>query len=392
MPNLLKDVMIDAKVVKETALANARAALEEAFSPKLEAMFSQRLKEIEDDESSMDLTSDIPVDDEFQAPAETPAPQQVVGSEQDLDLGMEEPEDMQQISESEDVSLDSAPAGEKTDDCVGVNGQTKHAQTKDDTCITPALSGDVHPEPKSPLPGAKTHDAVGVNGQTKQAQSKDDTSITTSLNEELASILEELDSESDEITLDDEEMHSHNEGMHSDDEEINLDEVIAALKEGEEDCDEDEVRDEEKEALIKENNEYKRAIVFLKGRINEVNLLNAKLLYTNKLFKSANISDNQKVKIIEGLDRAKTVREVKYAYSLLAESLNFGAKRQSIQESSSPVKKSTPPAKRIVNTITEGLASKPVSSTRPAQKTLLTEGDLMAARFQKLAGIKPSKS
>ena len=128
-----------------------------------------------------------------------------------------------------------------------------------------------------------------------------------------------------------------------------------------------------------------KTIEFLRGQINEVNLLNAKLLYTNKLFKdfAGVLDDSYRYKIIESFDLTKNVREVKLAYALLAESLNFGTQMAKV-----PAKQIAKPAqqKQAVKQITEGFASKPVSSTRPSQ--LITEGNEMALRFKKLAGIK----
>ena len=46
--NLLKEAIADAKAVKETAIQNAKAALEEAFTPQLKSMLSQRLSEMEE--------------------------------------------------------------------------------------------------------------------------------------------------------------------------------------------------------------------------------------------------------------------------------------------------------------------------------------------------------
>lgn len=138
-----------------------------------------------------------------------------------------------------------------------------------------------------------------------------------------------------------------------------------------------------------EENKYKvalkeayDAIRFLRGQINEVNLLNAKLLYTNKLFKefAGVLDDSYRMKIVESFDLTKSVREVKLAYALLAESLNFGK-----TINSKPVS-TKPQVKKNVTQITEGLASKPVASTKPAQ--IITESNEMASRFKKLAGIK----
>ena len=129
-----------------------------------------------------------------------------------------------------------------------------------------------------------------------------------------------------------------------------------------------------------------KTIEYLRGQINEVNLLNAKLLYTNKLFKefAGVLDDPYRMKIVESFDLTKSVREVKLAYALLAESLNFGThmtKIQSVKSVARPI-----PQKGQVKQITEGFASKPVSSTRPSQ--LITEGNAMTLRFKKLAGIK----
>ncbi len=61
MSNLLKEAIADAKAVRATALANAKAALEEAFQPKLEAMLAEKLKnEIAD---SSDIANSDPTGD-----------------------------------------------------------------------------------------------------------------------------------------------------------------------------------------------------------------------------------------------------------------------------------------------------------------------------------------
>ena len=51
--DLLKEAIADAKAVKETAIANAKAALEEAFTPQIKSMLSQRLSEMEEEDENM---------------------------------------------------------------------------------------------------------------------------------------------------------------------------------------------------------------------------------------------------------------------------------------------------------------------------------------------------
>ena len=133
---------------------------------------------------------------------------------------------------------------------------------------------------------------------------------------------------------------------------------------------------EENEALKKQLAESLSTVKFMKGVLAETNLLNAKLLYTNKLFKGKSLTEDQKLKIINTFDLTKNIREVKLAYTVLAESINSGA---------SVVKKKT---NTTAQAITEGLASKPVSSTKPDSTIVEPQADVMTSRFQKLAGIK----
>ena len=123
-------------------------------------------------------------------------------------------------------------------------------------------------------------------------------------------------------------------------------------------------------SLEAELKEYKEAVSFLKDKLHEVNILNAKLLFTNKLFKQYSLDNNQKFKVVETFDRAQTTREIKLVYSTLAE--QFG------DNSSIVTKKS----------ISES-ASAPVASTKPSEesKKVISEETQVANRFKKLAGL-----
>jgi hypothetical protein len=113
--------------------------------------------------------------------------------------------------------------------------------------------------------------------------------------------------------------------------------------------------------------EYKEAVKFLKDKLHEVNILNAKLLFTNKLFKEYVLDNNQKLRVVETFDRAQTVREIKLIFSTLAESFkNTGSivTKKSIKES----------------------ASRKSGSTKP-QRKIISEETKVADRFKKLAGL-----
>jgi hypothetical protein len=65
-----------------------------------------------------------------------------------------------------------------------------------------------------------------------------------------------------------------------------------------------------------------------------MNLFNAKLLYVNKLLQSHSMTPTKRRAIIEALDKAGNLREVKLLYRSLTESLSGGnKKKQSLSES-----------------------------------------------------------
>jgi hypothetical protein len=161
------------------------------------------------------------------------------------------------------------------------------------------------------------------------------------------------------------------------DDEIDLDEILREMGYGDDEAEEDKAEDagEMKAEVAKLETELAEAIAViksLKGTINEVNLLNAKLLYANKLFRGYNLTNEQKVKVVENLDRTSTVREVKLVYATLSESMKFTGTERKVAQ----VKKN----------ITEGTASKAQASTAPA-KEIIAESNELANRFKQLAGI-----
>ena len=119
------------------------------------------------------------------------------------------------------------------------------------------------------------------------------------------------------------------------------------------------------EGEAKELEEAMNTIATLRSELNEVNLLNAKLLYVNKLFKAKNLNEAQKVKVINAFDRAETVREAKNVFDTLNESLNTEKAKSQIKESLSFASKASG-----------------VSDRQP-----IMEGNDFVNRMQKLAGI-----
>ena len=105
----------------------------------------------------------------------------------------------------------------------------------------------------------------------------------------------------------------------------------------------------------------------LRSDLHEVNLLNSKLLYTNKIFKDKNLSEEIKLKVVEAFDKAKTAEEAKIVYETLKESI-------STKSNAKPIKENL------------GFASKPMGSNNAKQP--IVESFDFKSRWQKLAGIK----
>jgi len=135
--------------------------------------------------------------------------------------------------------------------------------------------------------------------------------------------------------------------------------------------------EEENKDMKRMQNELKEAyevVNQLKGMLQEVNLLNSKLLYTSKLFRNYALSENQKKDILENFERVVTIREAKLLYSTYAK-VHEGVDANKGKKSKS---------------LTESFASKPTNSTAPSAATksnIVNESNNLRARLQELAGI-----
>ena len=356
MSDLLKEAIADAKAVRETALANAKMALEEAFTPHLKSMLSAKLAEddIEEDEEVIEgeHEDEEGEDEEDQEEGYGSDRKPMMGREDDDEEGEDEdPMKDEEVDEAEIIEIDGV----------------KYA---------PIVSEEEH--------------------EDEEEGDDDEDDMDESEELDLEAVIKELEEELDEAGDPGDEEESVQEGAHEDDEDdekkdesVNEEEVVN--EEDEEDLEEQSTSsgigkgsgvkqasasDEEDpgkgkvhesvEAIQSELNEYKEAVVYLKDKLHEVNILNAKLLYTNKLFKEYALSNDQKLKIVETFDRAQTTREIKLVYTTLAESFNGekNEKKETVKE----------------------FASKKSGGTAP-KAIIITEENQVADRFRKLAGI-----
>jgi hypothetical protein len=341
--DLLKEAIADAKAVKETALANAKIALEEAFAPRINAMLSAKLAE---EEMEDEMTTSM--------------------SEQEMDMEMED--DMGGEVDAMAMGDDEMDAP----DSVGVGIDLDSDGSYD-------IEGSLGAEDDMGMDAEAELDGMG-DEMEEPAEDLELESIIRELEEDLNEedeAMVDAEAEDDLTTEMDDRMLEPEDPMM--DEEYDIDEIIESILSEEED---EEVakegrgmmRDEDEDPTDShskaELEEAYNTIISLRGTINEVNLLNAKLLYTNKLFRNFELDENQKMKVIENFDRAGNTREVKLVFSTLAESFHV------------PVKK----RKKVVK---EGIASRTTGTTAPSTKTkqIINEGNELANRWKKLAGL-----
>ena len=335
---LLKEAIADAKAVRETAIANAKIALEEAFTPRLQSILSRKLQAemegeeeetMEEEMDSMDLNLG---DDEEQA----------------AEVSNEE-EEVTDVAEEEEMEIDSDEAMEEAE------GSVEDPTNADDASIS---EEDEMGEDELDLESIIRELEMGMDSEEEEVTEEEEMEVPEMEIEEE----EEVEAEP---AMEEEEMES--------DDEIDLEEILREMGYGD---DEEEVNEEEEVAdnsaeLEAELEEAYSVIKKLQSTINEVNLLNAKLLYANKLFRGYNLTNEQKGKVVENLDRTTSVREVKLVFATLSESMNFsGTERK---------------AKRA---IAESVASKPTRSTAPKKEIISENTNEMAARFKELANIK----
>lgn len=385
MDDLLKEAIADAKAVRETAIENAKLALEEAFTPTIQSMLSKKLQsEIEGEEevTEDDEVEEMKKDDEdedmdemrMKDADEDPSDEDSKEDDDMDEMRMKDEDEEEEVDESEIIEIDGV----------------KYAPVVDEVEVDEMKMKD--------------EDEEEMEDEKDDEDEMDEELDLEAVIKELESELEEDDEPADEEpvaegdeeeeTVDENDVssgigkgdnaHDKKSGSSTDigkagkgkmtegeeeeevDEEIDLEEILKSLEE------ENEVEEEENkvEALEAELKEYRDTVEVLRGELSEVNMLNAKLLFTNKLFRAYGLSEAQKVKVIETFDRAKNIREVKLVYSTLAES--FGSKNEVVNES---VK-------------VKGSASKATASTK-SEKTeeVITEGSEMRNRFKKLANI-----
>ena len=357
--DLFKQPIAEAKSIREAAIANAKEALEETLTPHLKDMLAAKLQE-------MDAKS----------------------------------EEVEEVVNEVEEEVDEAMHKDKKDE--GMHSKKKdEAKHKDDDKMEEATTEEVD-EAKHDDDDKMEETAIEEEEVTEEVPAVEEAEDDSEESEDEA---EEADGDEDLKDLSVDQFKDmirdiiaqeigHSDAA-ADEEEIDLDELIRELEDvAEGDVKENEIEEEVTEETsnqveaqsdgksyninrvadvneeAKENNseldQALETIETLKKELNEVNILNSKLLYVNKIFKSTNLSESQKVNVIAAFDKAETVKEVKLVYETVSD--NVGTKKET--------------------TIKEhkGSASKATGTTAKKPEIIAEVSDAVR-RMQKLAGI-----
>jgi hypothetical protein len=319
--DLLKEAIADAKAVKETAIASAKAALEEAFTPYLKEKLSAKLTEMEDDEVKEEMYDEA-------------------------EKMMEEEESM------DEISLDELLA-ELEDEKMEESIFEAKKEEAEEMSIEDMSEDDLKSFIESVI---KDMVATGELEAGREDMEGEEMEMEPEEGEEMEpEDEEELDEE-----IDNNELLAEDE-----DEEVSLEELLAEL--GDEDENMYEAEEKVDEKMSKELEEAYSAIETLRSELNEINLLNAKLLYTNKIFRNKSLTESQKIKVLTAFDKATSKKEAQLVYETLLENLKTPTTK-------SPIKESLGSASKVLGT---------------AKSAPIIENDAFA-RMRELAGIKKS--
>ena len=377
--DFLKEAIADAKAVKESAIANAKAALEESFTPRLKSMLAQKIEELdtvkEDDEDVYEAK------DKVNEKLSDPVMRKGLKGDNEAELETEKMRELDEMSLDEilselegEIKEDARTDAEEEGYEDGIKDEKEDLKEDERTDAEEEGYEDGEKDEKEDLEGDVEDEEIDLDNLT-------DDDLKDFISDVIGDMVAagELEAGGDPVELvdDEEEVEVDVEDVEVEDEVETDIEVTAenkrtdAEEEGYKDGLKDGKADAEKaikkiKLQEKDLSEAYRTIKALKSQLNEINLLNAKLLYSNKIFKSKSLTESQKVKVLASFDKATTVKETKLVYETLSEGLK--SKRRPVTE----------------NVI--GRASK-ATKTIKRNKQPIVESNEMVNRFKKLAGI-----
>lgn len=389
--DLLKEAIADAKTIRETAITNAKAALEEAFTPQLRSMFSAKIQEIEETENTEEI-KEVETEEEVEETAEVTettteatAETETVDEELTLDELLAELEIDEKKEEVSEVTVEDEAINEneveeakkdESEEEIKIEDMSNEDLTKfiedviADMVATGELEAGEGETEKTPEDAEVETDVVSENGKVTEGLDKVKgvlKGIAKAFNPftQPVDYVKEMDkaiAKDAELKNDKEFMAQYNflKGLAGTASAAST--TVAANSSGAG----SKTKSMEENAVLAE---ALKTINVLKGQLKENNILNAKLLYVNKIFKAKSLTEGEKRKILEVFDKTSSIKEIKLVYESLLGSFN------------------KPKIAQIKESRSMGSASRSMSNS--VIKKPIVEVDAQIARMQVLAGIKP---
>lgn len=358
----LKDAIAEAKTLRETALANAKAALEEAFTPQLQSMLAAKLNELEEEEIEEEVVAEEEAEETLDLEALL-----AEESEETVEESKEEvTEEVVAEAEEEEAGEEEEEAGEEEEE--EEEGEEAGEEEKDITEMTPEEVEDY------------IRQIAAEEFEKLEAEQGEELPGEEEAGEEMADMEdmgdEEIELEEEEVN---EEVVAEEETIEENEDEINIDELLAEFGIEDEVNEEETIEEEEEVEEAYDSKKMKKmeeelalalsTIEELRSTLQETNLLNAKLLYMNKTFKGHNLTESQKVEIVKTFDKAESAKEAKLIYESLSTTLTK-------KEEKSPIKENL------------GFASKASGIVEGVKANKVIDADAQVSRWEKLAGLR----
>ena len=356
---MLKEAIAEAKTIKETAIANAKAALEEAFTPQLTAMFAERLNEEDEEEELKENTTDESLNeleetfnlDEILAELEMTDEADDMVSEEDTTEGIDEDLMLEEMSDEEIEEL----VMKVIDDMIETGKLMPGEGEEEEEDMEDVEDMDDMEDMKDIEVEDEEEVELDELLNELMSEEKDEVSETTFADPQTLQLVAQA---ADFLNISKDAVMAMVAGLPAT---IAAAGFLRGVLKGKKEATKEEVEE------TADTKEMEETIAELRNELNEVNLLNAKLLYTNKIFKAKNLTESEKIKVLNTFDKAETVKEVKLVFETLTESFKAVAKKAPIKESL-------------------GSASRSIASAQTKQPII--EVNDAFARMQRLAGLK----
>ena len=371
MSSLLKEAIIDAQALKEAALKNAESTIIDKYSEEVKEMVENILEQEETplaDEPVMDLGAPLSTDEESAAMEET-STEEVTDDTIPLastnDLGEQEGPGLNNIpkdSEKVEFDIDLGILEE------AIQALDRELNEDDDEDLEISLDEELNEEEEG-----KHDDGDGKDEKCDHVPCGDQDKDEPKVNEELdADAL--VDAIMEKLTVDMGADLAGWAGRSSDDQKHQMEKEIARRRSTEVEEEMGALKKAQEELVFenKDLNEklqnYTNVVDHLKENLQNVNLSNARLLYTNRVLRNTSLNERQKEKIVEAISGAETVTEAKTIFDTL-------------QSTVQATPKSRP------ESLSEAIGSKRTSVIR-ATRQESTPSDPLQERMKRLAGIK----